>query len=215
MVRAIGIMMAAGAALLAQDRAPFADAKARAIVERGRSAVVTAGDLRDLRALVFRGRVRVPQEGSRFDEGEVEIRILLPDRFLRVDTFGASTKSSRDRAQFARLILGATTYLVPDQKLIVRSTGEEAFEDTTAVDVAGPAFSARLVFDLPSMIPLRLTYFEKGSASTVMSFADRRPVGAFMMPFRVSTQVPQRVLETLMFDDVLVNPPLTKGDFQP
>lgn len=211
--RLIGCVVAAG--LLVQDRAPSGDAAARALVERSRSAVVTSGTLEDLRSLVFRGRVRVPQEGSRFDEGQVEIRILLPDQFLRLDTFGSATRVSRDRTGYARLMLGAVAYLVPDRRLTVRSTGEEPFEDTAAVDVAGPSFSARLVFDLATMIPIRLTYFESGRTSTVMSFADRRPVGAFILPFRVSTQVPQRVLETLLFDEVLVNPPLTRGDFKP
>lgn len=196
-------------------QSPAADAGARAIVERAHRAVAATGAMSDLRSLVLRGRVRIPQEGSRFDEGQVEIRILLPDQFLRVDTLDGAVRTSRDRALFARLMLGAAAYLVPDEKLVVHATGEDAFADTAAVDVAGPAFSARLVFEAPSMIPLRLTYFEKGAVSTVMSFADRRPAGAFLLPFRVSTQVPERVLETLMFDDVIVNPPLTKGDFQP
>lgn len=205
------LAVAAAALLVVQDRG--ADAKARELLERSRAAIAPAGT-QALQSLICRGRVRIPQEGARFDEGAVEIAVLLPDQFVRVDTFGGVKKVSRDPTQFARLMLGAAGYMVPERKLAVRSTGAVAFEDTAAVDVAGPSFSARLVFDFPSLIPLRLTYFEKGSVSTVMSFADRRRVDGFLLPFRISTQVPERVLEILMFDDVVVNPALTKADFK-
>src|SRR5262249_28780201 len=190
----------AAALVLVQARNPAADAKARDFVERSRSAIASGASPAALHSLVLSGRVRIPQEGSVFDEGHVEIKVLLPDRFNRTDTFGATVKTSRDRTQFARLMLGAVAFLVPAEKLAIRSTGEEAFEDTAAVDVVGPFFNARLVFDAPSMIPMRLTYFEKGAVSTVMSFADRRLEQGYLLPHRVSTQVPQRVLETLMFD---------------
>lgn len=208
------VWLVAAAALCAQNRTSSPDADARALVERGRAAVAPAraGAVRSLR---FTGRVRIPQEGSAFDEGHVDIRILLPDQFLRVDTFGSAAKPSRDRAFFTRFLLGAMVYLVPQSRLTIRSTGESAFEDTAAVDVAGPSFTARLVFDYPSLTPLRLTYFPSGSVSTVMAFADRRTVDGVSLPFRVSTQTPQRVLEALLFDDVRVNPPLTKDDFRP
>lgn len=200
--------------VMLQTRDPAADVSARALAERSRTAVA-AGSSIALKSLIMRGRVRLPQEGSTFDEGEVDIRILLPDQFLRRDRFGTVVKTSRDRAQFARLMLGAAVYLVPGERLTIRATGEDAAEGTAAVDVAGPLFSARLVFDVPSMVPLRLTYFEKGAVSTVMSFADRRPVAGFLLPHRVSTQVPQRVLESLAFDEVIVNPSLTAADFKP
>ena len=207
------VWLAAAAALCAQDRRAAADATARDLVERGRAAVMTAAT--ELRSLRFVGRVRIPQEGSAFDEGQVEIKVLLPDQFLRVDTLGGSAKPSRDRAFFTRFMLGAVVYPIPDAKLTIRSTGESAFEDTAAVDVSGPSFEARLVFEHPSMIPLRLSYFPSGSVSTVMSFANRRLVSGLLVPFRVTTQTPQRVFEALLFDEVFVNPPLTKGDFAP
>src|SRR5262245_1125196 len=207
------VWLAAVAALFAQDRRTTDDANARALVDRGRAAVVPASS--ELRSLRFVGRVRIPQEGSAFDEGQVEIKILLPDQFLRVDTIGASPKQSRDRAFFTRFMLGTVVYPIPDARLAIRSTGESAFEDTVAVDVSGPSFEARLVFEHPSMIPLRLSYFPSGSVSTVMSFANRRRVDGVLVPFRVTTQTPQRVFEALLFDDVVVNPPLTQADFRP
>jgi hypothetical protein len=214
---AVGVVWLTAGAILAGSQGRVAgrtDADARALVERSRAAVAPAGAA-GVRSVILRGRVRHPTEGNLFDEGQVEIRVLLPDQFRRVDTFDGAPRLSKDRAFFTRFLAGALAFLVPGEKLAVRSTGEEAFEDTAAVDVAGPAFSARLVFELASMIPMRLTYFEKGTVSTVMSFADRRPVDGVLIPFRVSTQVPQRVLETLMFDEVLVNPPLARGDFKP
>ena len=70
--------------------------------------------------------------------------------------------------------------------------------------------------------PIVYEFFRPVGAATateltarVMSFADRRLVDGFLLPYRVSTQTPQRVLETLSFDEVRVNPPLRKDDFQP
>jgi hypothetical protein len=218
MVNRLSCVPAAGAALLSvailQDRAAFGDSAARDAVARSRAAVAAPGAFANLRGLLLRGRVRIPQAGSRFDEGELEIRILLPNRFSRTDKFGGRVQSSRDPGQFARLMLGSVVYFVPALNLTARSTAEEAFAGTAAVDVAGRSFSARLVFDAASMVPLRLTDFGSGSVSTVVSFADRRQVGAYLLPFRVTTQIPERVLETLMFDDIVVNPPLSAAHFR-
>jgi hypothetical protein len=46
-----------------------------------------------------------------------------------------------------------------------------------------------------------------------MSFANRRPAGGIDLPFRITTQTPDRVLETLMIDEIVVNPDLTDRDF--
>src|SRR5579864_2357658 len=102
-------------------------------------------------------------------------------------------------------MLGAVVYALPDQKIAVRSTGEEAFEDTAAVDVDGPFFAARLVVDAASFVPMRIVYFGEGRVSTVVSFADRRPVDGIDVPFRVTTRTAERVLETLMFDEITVD----------
>jgi hypothetical protein len=201
----------------------FADAPARMVFERSRAAL-WVNDIHDLRSLVFKGRVRVPSnDGGTTVDSTVEIRILLPDRFLRIDRIDESAASSpgriserrsRDRAQFTRLMLGAAAYNAADSALTVQSTGESAFPDTVALDVSGKSFSARYVVDAGTSVPLRLVYFGERSVSTVVSFADRRVTNGIDLPFRVTTRTGERVLETLTFDEILVNPPLTKSDFE-
>jgi hypothetical protein len=164
-------------------------------------------------------------------DGFVEIKVLLPDRYLRVDTLAGVAHRSGfagrtlltpagdlrvERARFTRLLLGAAAYTAApsrDEQLTLRSTGEDAFQDTAAVDVTGPGFSARLVVDAQSRVPLRLVYFGDRQVSTVVSFANRRAVSGIDLPFRITTQTPERVLETLMFDEILVDPELGAADF--
>ncbi len=212
----------------------FADAVPRDLIERSRAQIVQAGASIDLRSLVLKGRVRVPGEGSATTDGTVEIRILLPDRFLRVDTYSATERRSgfagdadlsrrsgakadlrRARAELTRLILGLAPWAATADSLVVKSTGETAFADTAAVDINGPGFSGRLVFDTTTHVPLRVVYFAEGGVSMVVSFANRRVSGGLELPFRITTQTPDRVLETLMLDEILVNPPLTPADFKP
>jgi hypothetical protein len=46
-----------------------------------------------------------------------------------------------------------------------------------------------------------------------MSFANRRDVDGVQLPSRVTTLIADRVLETLMFDEMQVNPDLRDTDF--
>jgi hypothetical protein len=251
-----------GALLAGATDVRFADATARELVERSRAHIVQNGASIDLRSLILKGRVRVPGEGAATTDGTVEIRILLPDRFLRVDTYGATERRSgvagrtllsttpasrsasdatadasrrsaatsdpsrrndakgesdvrRARAELTRLMLGLAPWAATAEALVVKSTGEAAFADTAAVDVNSPGFSARLVFDTTMHVPLRVVYFAEGGVSMVVSFANRRVTGGLELPFRITTQTPDRVLETLMLDEIVVNPPLTAADFKP
>jgi hypothetical protein len=213
----------------AGDQARFADAAARDLLQRSRDTIVQNAAAGGLRALTLKGRVRVPDgDGSR--DGLVEVKIRLPDRFLRVDTFGSTERRSgfsgrtlltpggdlrRERALFTRLMLGLIAWTPPDQPLVFKSTGETAFADTAAVDVDGPGFSARLVLDAASLVPLRVVYFTEGGVSMVVSFANRRSSDGVGLPSRITTQTPDRVLETVMIDDAVVNPELTDRDFRP
>lgn len=207
----------------------YLDAAARGLVARARSAVLHDRPLRDLRSFVFKGRLRIPTESAADTrDGTVEIMILLPDRYLRVDVIDGVARRSGfagalalgdgtladERAQFARFMLGALAYAPPEPPLRLQSTGESAFADTEAVDVTGPAFSARLVFDAASHLPMRIVFFGERQVSVVVSFANRRTVDGIELPFRVTTQTPDRVLETLMFDDIAVNPPLRDEEFR-
>jgi hypothetical protein len=224
----LGAIALSAAAAAAQDPA-YADAAARATIERARAAVVHRGTLADVRSLILKGRLRVPTETAEPRDGAVAIKILLPDRYLRVDTLEGVERrmgiagsnvltpdgsAAEERARFARVLLGMLAYAPPDAKLRVQSTGESAFADTEAVDLTGPAFTARLVLDAATHVPMRIVFFGDRQVSTVVSFANRRTVDGLELPFRVTTQTPDRVLETLMFDEVLVNPPLAEDEFR-
>jgi hypothetical protein len=222
----------AGAAAISAPAAAqlrFADAAARDLVERSHRTIVENAASPDLRSLVLKGRLRIPRDDGSANDGLVELRIVLPDRYLRIDTIASSVRRSgftgsdvltpngdlrRERAQFTRLMLGLAAWAPPGTPLVVKSTGETAFADTAAVDVDGPGFAARLVLDRATLVPLRIVYFAEGGVSTVTSFANRRAVDGFALPFRVTAQTPDRVLETLMFDEIVVNPALSDADFR-
>jgi len=120
----------------------------------------------------------------------------------------------RLHAELTRLLLGLAPWAATAESLVLKSTGETALADTAAVDVTGPGFSGRLVFDTTTYVPLRVVYFAEGGVSMVVSFANRRVAGGLELPFRITTQTPDRVLETLMLDEILVNPSLTDRDFR-
>jgi hypothetical protein len=124
---------------------------ARMAVGGGEGAVVK------LRSLRFTGRSRVRVDGvSDLVEGEVEIRVLLPDHYLRIDASGPSVRLTgyagdrllsmfsenreivrppgrlrdgllkSERAHLARLMLGAAVWTSPHFALTFRSVGSPA-----------------------------------------------------------------------------------------
>jgi hypothetical protein len=216
------------AAVAAQDRVRYADAAARTLMDKSRAAVVE-GAPAPIRSLVLRGRLRLPEQEAGGD-GTVEIKVLLPDRFLRLDAINGTRRrtliagrgSGKDneenksaRAKFTTLMLGMAAIAAGGDELVVRSTGEGGFDDTAAIDITGPsAYSVRLVVDAASSTPMRVLSFGGRTRSTVISFANRRLVDGYRLPFRVTTQTAERVLEALMFDEILVNPELHEDDFR-
>jgi len=230
------LIVAGSVALQAQEAARFLDEAAREQLQRSQAAILGAlspaapGTTGQLRGLVLKGRLRVGVSRDASVDGQVEIRVLLPDRYLRVDTVNGVDRRSGfsgrtlltpkgaiavERAAFARLMLGLVAYVPDAPKLSFQTTAETAFADTVAVDIeGGPGLSARMVFDGPSHVPLRLVYDSRYGAGTVMSFANRREVDGVQLPARVTTLIAERVLETLMFDDMRVNPDLNEGDFR-
>lgn len=265
----------AAAAAVAQDAMRFADVPAQNLFVRSRSAVVQTGSVRELRSLIFRGRLRsAADDGSPLD-GRVEVKVLLPDCFLEIETYGpyerltgfngkALLTATRDHdktdvppanltsallrlahAHFTRLMLGSTTYITADQELTFRTSSGVAqmvdprlqaraavaspdptvgargsaiitndASDPFSMDVASDSFSARFVVDTVSRAPVQLVYQGSKQAQTTMTFADRRAVGGLLMPYRITTAAGNRVLSTLTFDEILVNPELSKADFR-
>jgi hypothetical protein len=214
----------------AQAPAPPAQGTATAGDElsRARHAVLGRHAPEGIRSLRLEGRLRVGISRDEAVDGLVDIRVLLPDRYLRLDSVNGTERRSgfkgrtsltsggdvmAERASFVRLMLGLIAFAPPEPKLAFESTGEPAFADTIAVDVAASGFAARMVFDSMSHIPLRLVYDSRYGAGTVMSFANRRDVDGVQLPSRVTTLIADRVLETLMFDEMQVNPDLHDTDF--
>ena len=247
--------------LSAQDAMRFADTPAQSLFLRSRAVVVASGSVRQLRSVILRGHITAVGDGEPVD-GAVEIRCLLPDHFLRVETIGnvqrwsgyagrslltsirqggkvetppgnlTSTLLAVARAHFTRLMLGALTYIPADQELTFRSGGATAapvdpriqastgtavsndMPERFVLDVMSDTFSARFEVDPISGVPVRLTYPGANRVSTTMRFADRRAVGGFLMPYRVTVSAGDRVLETLTFDEILINPEMGKADFK-
>ena len=142
----------AAAGLIAQDAMRFADVAAENLFNRSRAAVVQSGSVRDLRALILRGRLRSTADDGSPLEGKVEIKILLPDCFLETETYGPYERltgfagkslltATRDHgsldvppsklttpllklahAHFTRLMLGAATYIPADLELTFRTS---------------------------------------------------------------------------------------------
>jgi len=221
----VGILIALTSAPTAQPGV----APARDELARAQAAVLGRHAPDGLRSLRLKGRLRVGISRDEAVDGLVDVRVLLPDRYLRVDTINGTERRSglagrtlltpkgdvnAERAGFARLMLGLAAVIPAEPKLMFESTGESSFADTTAIDVSGPGFAARMVFDSASHIPLRLVYDSRYGAGTVMSFANRRDVDGVQLPSRVTTLIADRVLETLMFDDMQVNPDLQDTDFR-
>lgn len=141
-------------ALSAQQGAVFKDGQAEAIF-RGAQAAVGHGEGKvvGLRTIVAKGKSKVVVgEGDPVD-AQVEIRVLLPDHYLRIDTAGTSRMLTGfagktlltamedggqrstppqnlhegllkvEQARLARLLLGATAYVSPHYFITFRSTG--------------------------------------------------------------------------------------------
>jgi hypothetical protein len=125
--RILRVCTAAGLVALsafAQDGAVFKDDAAAALFGAARGAIGHGeGRVLALQSLVLKGRSRVTQDGQGPVDCAVEIRILLPDRYLRMDVASAS-----------RMITGFS-----GESLLT------AIEDRTEVSVPPPALHASLI----------------------------------------------------------------------
>jgi hypothetical protein len=143
----IGVL-AAGAA--AQDLLDFQDSNARGVLKRSREAVGGVETVAHLQSLVITGISRIPG-GAGLLECELEIRILLPDRYLRIERASFGEKRSgfsgknplsvisergqtvlppesvhkqiveSERDRMLQLLLGAAAYLSPKDTRLVQS----------------------------------------------------------------------------------------------
>lgn len=257
---ALAVMLVAACsagALLGQDTAIFdvvamRDVKTRDLMTAARIAVFGGpGGVALLKSLRFKGRSRFPDEDGALIAATVEIRVLLPDNYLRIDTapFGrrltgisgstglnlierangqitqdpndARTLQFTDRAQFARLMLGVAAYTSPALPLALstRDTPQAmpGPSDPLGIDATGDhgfeGFVARLILDAKSRTPGRVVFWGADRTVTTMAFADRKSTGGMKAPFSIVTTAGDRIVDELLFDEIAVNPRLTRADF--
>jgi hypothetical protein len=232
-----------------QDGVFLRDARAKDLFGSARVAIFGGpGGIARLRAMRFKGRSRFPAADGTMVSGTVEIRVLLPDRYLRIDSGsfgrrmagyagnkildtietpdGKAVPNSGDpaavlftnRAELARLMLGVATYASQEMplKLQTRETpvAMPGPSEPLGIDAVGESgFAARIVFDGKSHLPVKLVFWGPGRTVLTTSYADRRSTGGMKAPFTIVTTAGDRIMDELLFDEIAVNPSLSKTDF--
>jgi len=126
-----GFCFVACVALGAQELLDFKDANAHEILKRGRAAVGGVDVVGRLQSLVMNGVSRIPANTG-LVECELEIRIALPDRYLRIDraSFGEKRSGFDGRHSLSVINERGRTTLPPDNltEQIVQSERERALQ---------------------------------------------------------------------------------------
>ena len=73
----------------------------------------------------------------------------------------------------------------------------------------------RFFVDAASRLPARIVFRGAEGAVWTKTFTDRRAVGEWKLPHHITTTSPTNTVDELIFDEMVVNPPLTKADFAP
>jgi hypothetical protein len=109
-----GLLAAAGA-LAAQDLTGIADSNAREVLKRSRTAVGGVEAVARIESILFTGLSRI-QTNQGLVECEVEIRMLLPDSYLRIDraSFGEKRAGVQGGTVLSAVIERGRTTLPPD-----------------------------------------------------------------------------------------------------
>jgi hypothetical protein len=123
----------AGGAAAAQDLLDFPDANAREVLKRARTAVGGTDAVAHLRSLVITGISRIPASpGPNLIECDLEIRILLPDRYLRIEraSFGERRTGFAGKNPLSVITEKGKTILPPESlyKPIVESERERMLQ---------------------------------------------------------------------------------------
>src|SRR5262249_16803747 len=241
----------------AQDHYQFTDPQVADLIRYARMSV--GGDVAKLRAVEMKGRSKVDAAGTLLP-CTVDIKILFPDHYLRVDTAASREAKLAGRAgkkvlnavrtdanlslppenlhpailkneqwRLARLLLGAAMYVSPTVPMIFRSSGMTGFPidprvspktsaslegpiQPNAAEITGPnGFAAHLEFEASTRMPVRIMY---GNArEEKITFDDRRDINGLKLPFRVVTSVGDRIVDELAFDQIILNPEISKSEF--
>jgi hypothetical protein len=245
--------------VVAQDNVQFSDPNVEDVFRYARMAV-GGGAVAKIRTLELKGQSKIVNADASFIDCDVDIRILLPDHYLRIDATASDAKLAgfagknvlnairsggnlslppanltsailkNERARLARLLLGGITYVTPEQLLLFHSSGltggmidpresaktaarMEGRGEPNVAEITGPeGFHARMIVDASSRWPTRLMY-RSGSQDETITFEDRREIDGLKLPYRITTSVGGRVIDALIFDEIRVNPEMSKGDF--
>jgi hypothetical protein len=122
-----------------------------------------------------------------------------------------------DRSELARLMLGVAIYASEEMpiKLQTRDTQIEmpGLPEALGIDATGETFAARIAFDGKTHLPVRLVFWSGDRTVLTTAYADRRSTGDMKAPYSIITTAGDRIVDELLFDEVTVNPKLTKADF--
>ena len=69
------------------------------------------------------------------------------------------------------------------------------------------------MFDGKSRLPVRLVFWSPDRTVLTATHADRRSTGGMKAPFSIVTTAGDRIVDELLFDEIAVNPSLSKTDF--
>jgi hypothetical protein len=238
----------AGVTLAAQEPVLLRDPKTKELFAAARIAIYGGpGGIARLRGFRFTGRSRIAGTGGDLLAAAVEIRILVPDQYVRIDTgaFGrrqvgyagshsldrsegptagaipdprpAAAILQADRSELARLLLGVAMYASEEvpMKLQTRDTPIEmpGLPEALGIDATGDTFAARIAFDGATHLSVRLVFWSGSRTPLTTEYSDRRKAGDMKVPFQIVTRAGDRIVDELLFDEVSVNPKLTKADF--
>ena len=228
------------AALHAQDAATFGDDAAASLFRTARMNMSgREATVRELLSLRMAGTIRITTPGGAEEHGNIEVRILLPDRYLRIDATGSATRYSgfdrdrllnairtrdgvsstpeflraaalqAERRRLAYLLLGGATYVSRDLSPFMYSAGYGADARVIEGVDAQKNFLLRLAFG-DSTLPVRIEYPGGG-----MTFADRRVADGLQMPFRITTTGGGgRPVDEIAFESIRVNGDMSDADFR-
>jgi hypothetical protein len=190
-VGALAIAAVAVATASAQDPAEYADARARDLITQARIAISGGpGGLARLRSLSLTGRSRIPGTGGALLDAAVDIRVLLPDRYIRIDT-----------GTFGRRIIGYAGTAVLNR--IERPDDPAAPASPTPPVLLANRFAlARLIFgmatwasnEVPLKVETRGTVVEMPGAADPMGVAVSSDRGfAIRLILDAKTHLPSRL----------------------
>lgn len=225
-----------------QRFATFANDQVRALLSQGRQRLGGEASIEALLGVVLKGTAVTEADDGWLETRTVEIRVLLPDRYLRIERanglerrtgFAGRTLLTEirragtverppaaataalveaERFRLARLLLGSMLAVSSDGWLEFRMSQVGYSTHELVLDVTQKGFYSRLHLNA-QFVPVELDYPAGEGVEVSLIFADRRPAGGLLWPRRVTMTRGGTLVDDLKIDDVMVNPPMTEEEF--